>query len=102
MGAALGFPAMMRNRAGPAEAVRASAYQYQPRFLLYRREQWGTVPNDQLALAVGQRLPDDAREAWSLLARGLITRQNEHLALPATRCLAEQPRHGPARIHQQP
>ena len=83
------LPVMMRNRANPGEAIRASAYQYQPRFLLYRREQWDIVPNHQLAEAVGRRLPEEAREAWNLLASGSVTRQNERLALPATRFLAE-------------
>ena len=45
--------------------------------------------NDHLAATVGLRLPEDAPEAWALLTRGRIARQNESLALPTTRLRAE-------------
>ena len=61
----------------------------QPRLLSVRREQCDTVSNNQLAAAIGRRMPIAAQAAWRLLARYQITGHDEVAALPAARFLAQ-------------
>jgi len=58
--------------------VRASTYQYAPRFLLYQRgSEFDMVPDHILEHAIKVRLPVHLRQGWGLLARNTMSPQSE-------------------------
>lgn len=82
-----------RNR-GPGP-IRASTYQYAPRFLVYRRDtEADLVPEQHIAGYIGAQLPPALRPAWNSIARGLVNRDSEQQAEVVADWISQ---HGPER-----
>ena len=72
---------MLRSRNRGQGPVRASNYQYAPKFLLYRRgTEFEHIPDHMLSSAVGSKLPPELRNGWRLIARNLLSSAHEREA----------------------
>eukprot|EP00969_Alexandrium_andersonii_P110325 4868465-Alexandrium_andersonii.AAC.1 len=73
---------MMRSRdvqmPGRRGEFRASTFQYGPAYLLMHQDApWRRLPEEQVGPAIGRALPEDCRQGWRILHRGLMTPDNE-------------------------
>ena len=75
------MPTMLRSRNRGVGPLRASSYQYVPRFLLYKRgTDFDLVPDHLLASCIRDKLPMEHRRPWMALARGVTPSGGEQEA----------------------
>ena len=88
------MPTMLRSRNRDSGPIRASSYQYAPRFLLYRRgSEFDHIPDHVLANAIKSKLPPEVRAGWMVIARNMVHGPSERSAEEAAAWIS---RHGKA------
>ena len=80
---------MLRARRREGEPLRASTYQYAPRFLVYQRNStMDRVPDAQHGSAIRATMPAELRQGWGFLKRKMVNLQNEANVENVTRWIA--------------
>ena len=83
------MPTMLRPRGRQSEPLRASTYQYTPRFLVCRQgSEVDLGPDAQLRAAIKNHLPPVLQRDWGLIALNLVSPQNERGAEEVTMSIA--------------
>eukprot|EP00969_Alexandrium_andersonii_P082705 3646239-Alexandrium_andersonii.AAC.1 len=60
---------------------RASTFKYGPAYLLmHQGAPWRWLSEGQVGPAIGRALPEERRQGWHILHRGLMTADNESAA----------------------
>ena len=79
---------MMRNRARAGEPLRASTYQYAPRYLMVEHGSRCDCPPYNLGLRLRDLLPEHLRLGYRHIQSGLLTPDSDDMTNDASRWLA--------------
>lgn len=87
------MPTILRSRKWGQGVLRASVYQYVPKYLLDKRSSYfDLMPAHMLTGATKGRLPVELRSGWMLLASNLVSAREERAAEYVSTWIS---RHGP-------